>query len=83
MGGSYRINCKGGANDCQVSSFNKEAPFLHSDDSIVVLNIKKEARVGLKTASAHCSSMSSVNSIDDDGFELLLGTRSSLLWPTL
>ena len=50
---------------------------------IVVLNIKEEARVGLKTASAHCSSMSSVNSVDDDGFELLLGMRSSLLWPTL
>ena len=26
-------------------------PFLHSDDSIVVLNVKDDARVGQKTAS--------------------------------
>ena len=49
VGGSYRVNCMGGANDCQVSSLKKQlllralelkwtqqlyaAPFLHSDDS--------------------------------------------------
>ena len=42
-------------------------PFVRSDDSIVVLNVKEEARVGQKTASAHYASMSSVDSIDDDG----------------
>ena len=33
----------------------------------IVLNVKEDARVGQKTASAHYASMSSVDSIDDDG----------------
>ena len=33
----------------------------------MVLNVKEEARVGQKTESAHYASMSSVDSIDDDG----------------
>ena len=32
----------------------------------MVLNVKEEARVGQKTASAHYASMSSVDSIDND-----------------
>ena len=42
-------------------------PFVRSDNSIVVLNVKEEARVGQKMASAHYASMSSVDSINDDG----------------
>jgi hypothetical protein len=59
---------------------------VHSDDSIVVLNVKEEARIGQKTAPAHCHWCLAADSIDDGllrWFELLLGTRSSLLWPTL
>ena len=29
-------------------------PFVYSDDSVVVLNVKKGARVGQKMALAHC-----------------------------
>ena len=61
VGGSYCVNCMGGAIECQVSSFKKAVyfrlkltqqlhgrPFIHSDDSIVVLNIKEEAQIGQK-----------------------------------
>ena len=36
----------------------------------MVLNVKEEACVGLKMALAHCSSMSSVNSIDHNGLSV-------------
>jgi hypothetical protein len=63
-------------------------PFVHSDDSTVVLNInvKEEGRIGQKTAPPHCHWCLAADSIDDGLlrlFELLLGTRSSLLWPML
>jgi hypothetical protein len=67
VGGSNRVNCMGGAIECRVSSLKKTdyfelkstqqlrgRPFVHSDDSIVVLNVKEEARIGQKTAPAHC-----------------------------
>ena len=96
VGRSYCINWMDGANDCQVSSrssasgsctltissWNQDIDYLlyGSDNSVVVLNVKEKAWVGQKTATAYCSLMSSVDSIDDD---LLLGRRSSLLWPAL
>ena len=63
-------------------------PFLHSDDSNnLVLSVKDDARVGQKMALARGHPMSSIG-LDRQWwllhwFELLLGTRSSLLWPTL
>ena len=61
-------------------------PFLHSDDSTLVVNVKDDARVGQKTASA-CGHRCPASDSSGNGllqwFELLLGTRSSLLWPTL
>ena len=50
---------------CTLTTLNGR-PFV-CNDSIVVLNVKEEARVGQKTASAHYASMSSIDSINDDG----------------
>ena len=61
-------------------------PFLHSDDSTVVMNVKDDARVGQKTASDRdhrCLASDSIDNVLLRWFALLLGTRSSLLWPTL
>ena len=61
-------------------------PFLQSDECTVVLNVKDDARVGQKTASAHSHRYLVSDSINNtllQWFELLLGTQSSLLWPTL
>ena len=41
--------------------------FVHSDDSVMVLNVKDKALVGQKTVLAHYESMSSVDSNDDNG----------------
>ena len=60
--------------------------FLHNDDSTVVLNVKDGARVGQETASASVHQYLASDLIDNAmlrWFELLLGTRSSLLCPTL
>ena len=51
-------------------------PFLHSDDSILVLNVKDDARVGQKTALARGHRCLASDSIDNgllQWFELLLG----------
>ena len=59
---------------------------LHSDDRTVVLNIKDDARTGHKMESASSHRYPASDLIDNvllQWFELLLGTRSSLLWPTL
>ena len=67
-GRSYHVNCMGGAIDLPSQQFKEAAvavyfevridtqskSFAQSDDSIAVLNGKEEARVGKKTASAHC-----------------------------
>ena len=63
-----------------------DRPFLHSDDSTVVMNVKDDARVGQKTASDRdhrCLASDSIDNVLLRWFALLLGTRSSLLWPTL
>ena len=76
----------------EIDTDHTAAGLLYSDDSIVVLNVKEEARVGRKWHVGSLSSMSSVGvwSVGLDRlrstlqwFELLLGMHSSLLWPTL
>ena len=59
-------------------------PFLHSDDSTVILNVKDDARVGQKAALAHAGHrcLAASDSIDNAllrWFELLLGMHSILL----
>ena len=44
----------------------------------MVLNVKEEGRVGQKTASAHYASMSSDDSIDDDGLNCCYTCRYAL-----
>ena len=59
---------------------------LHSNDITVVLNVKDDVRTGQKTESASGHRYPVSDSIDNAllrWFELLLGTRSSLLCPTL
>ena len=62
-------------------------PFLHNDDSTIVMNVEDDARVGQKTASDRGHRCLASDSIDNAllrrWFALLLGTCSSLLWPTL
>ena len=58
---------------------------LHSDDSTMVLNVK-DVRTGQKMELASGHRYPASDSIDNAllrWFELLLGTRSSLLWPSL
>ena len=59
-------------------------PFLHSDDSTVILNVKDDARAGQKAALARaghrCLAVSdSINNALLRWFELLLGMHSILL----
>ena len=43
-------------------------PFLHSDDSTLVLSVKDDARVGQKTASARGHRCLASDSIDNGGY---------------
>ena len=59
-------------------------PFLHSDDSTMILNVKDDARVGQKAALARVGHrcLAVLDSIDNAllrWFELLLGMHSILL----